>query len=201
MARQQFAAEVIPVANCKHLSNGTSAPITTPSMMSIDLGRLKSDSPANSTTAISNVAAANTTLAAKTLREQQAVLSLQALAQQDKTSEKVHGTSIADLTDKLILGAGEDVVGLAERDERGQLEGLQKLIERRLSILRGSGRRNAVKAEETHATPNGKTNTILVNGKPNPYRANSGTPRGISKSKAKSTSKSRERRAISRGRK
>ncbi len=169
-------------------------------MISMDLGRLKSNSPAISSTAISNVATANTTLRAKTLREQQAVLSLQALAQQDKASEKVLGNSIADLTDKLILGAGEDVVGLAERDECGQLEGLQKLIERRLSILRGSGRGNAVKAE-INPTPNGNGNTIFVNGKPNPHRGNSGTPRGISKSDSKSTSKSRERRAISRGRK
>lgn len=88
-------------------------------------------------TVTSNVATSNTTLRAKTLREQQAVLSLQALAQQDRVSENVLGNQIADLTDKLILGAGEDVVGLAEKEEREQLEVFQGLITRRLSILRG----------------------------------------------------------------
>jgi hypothetical protein len=137
--------------------------------------------------ATDTVVAANTTFRAKTLREQQAVLSLQALAQQDNASEKVHGNQIADLTDKLILGAGEDVIDLAEIDEREQLEMLQDLIMTRLSILRGGAQRSSKTAR------NGRE-MLVVNG--SGTRPKSQNRRGISKSK----SKSRERRETSRGR-
>ena len=147
----------------------------------------------------SDVAAAKATLRAKTLREQQAVLSLQALSQQDQVSKKVLGNQIVDLTDKLILGAGEDVVKLAEREEREQLEVFQSLITRRLSILQGS------------RVANGKSGDlgdgmIAVNGDGNEYgkRNGDGARRGRSMSKSESkstsTSKSRERKPRSRGR-
>ena len=148
---------------------------------------------------ISSLAAANTTLRAKTLREQQAVLSLQALAQQDDASGKVLGDPIAELTDQLVLGAGEDVLELAEGEERQQLRALGRLIERRLSILQhqgngegedgGSERVNGGDVVVLNGAPDGNGN-----GSRSGNRLGSGSPRGISKSK------SRERREVSRGR-
>ena len=134
----QFAAPTRTRTKPNNLPNETPQTIPTSSAVEIDHGMLVSD-PYPPSTVVSNVAAANTSLRAKTWREQQAVLSLQALAQQDQVAEKVLGNQIAELTDKLILGAGEDVLGLAEREEREQLEVLQRLISRRLAVLERSG--------------------------------------------------------------
>lgn len=155
--------------------------------------------PRISNSAISNLAAANTTLRAKTFREQQAVLSLQALAQQDEVSEKLLGNPIAELTDKLILGAGEDVVDLAERQEREQLEVFQKLITKRLSILQGGEDGNADDHKKSES--NGGS-TIVVNGtwSGNESTSRRGTP---SRSGSARVSKSKSRdggRGVSRGR-
>ncbi len=192
VTRQHFAARVRPSTNIRNLSDA--APRQIPASSAVDKdSNMLDPTPRIPNTIISNAVAANTTLRAKTLREQQAVLSLQALAQQDESSEKVLGNQIADLTNKLILGAGEDVLGLAEREEREQLEVFQKLIMRRLSILHGSGD-GAVKSERSSGRER-----IVVNGAGNGSgnASASGSPRGISKSK----SKSRERRGVSRGRK
>jgi hypothetical protein len=138
-----------------------------------------------------------TVLRSKTLREQQAVLSLQALAQQDSLSERVLGNQISDLTDKLVLGAGEEVVGLSEKVEREQLEVFQTLITRRLSILRAGG--EEMKRELSDG------GRVLVNGTgPGNGRGHGSAGvlgAGISKPASKSKSKSRERRGVSRGRK
>lgn len=154
------------------------------------------------------------TLRAKTLREQQTILGLQALAQQDDVSSDVLGNGISDLTDKLILGAGEDVLELAEREEREQLEVFQRLVTRRLGILRGGDAEHGY--EEKKNTKNSRERNgagkMVVNGAGSGKRngnedgSRSATPRarGVSKSTlaSKSTpiSKSRERRAVSRGR-
>lgn len=109
------------------------------------------------------------------------------------------GSQLVDLTEKLILGAGEDVVELAEKEEREQLEIFQGLITKRLSILRGGG---IGKSER-----NGAGRVVVVNGAGNGdgvacgHATRNGNERGISKSKSTSTSKSRERRGVSRGRK
>jgi hypothetical protein len=138
-----------------------------------------------------------TTLRYKTLREQQAVLSLQVLAQQDSLSEKVLGNQLSDLTDKLVLGAGEDVVGLSELEEWEQLEAFQRLITRRLSILRAGG--EEMKRELSDG------GRVLVNGAGPGNRRGHGSAGvlggGISKPASESKSKSRERRSVSRGRK
>lgn len=153
--------------------------------------------PFSPTTLIGNVAAAKTAFSAKTMREQQAVLSLEALSQQDGYSERVLGNQIADLTDKLILGAGEEVVRLVGREEREQLEELQRLITRRLIILQGD-RNMSVKNETT-----GGSARIMVNGDGNGNGNGGGllSGAGMWKSKSKSNSNSRERRGVSRGRK
>ncbi len=145
-------------------------------------------------TLISNVAAASTALRAKTLREQQAVLSLQALAQQEQVSQKILGNQIADLTDKLILGAGEDVIGLVEKEEREQLEVFRRLVEKRLSILKADSKDNA---KNLRSTGSGR---LVVNGAGKRSRGSS--PLGVLKptTTRDSKSKSRERRALSRGR-
>lgn len=149
----QFADPTSTRNMSKNPPNGVPQTIPTSSAIQVDHGVLVSDACPRSNV-VSNVAAANISLRAKTLREQQAVLSLQALAQQDQAVEKVSGNQIAELTDKLILGAGEDVLGLAEREEREQLDLLQRLISRRLSVLEGSG---------NEGSENGG-NKVMVNG-------------------------------------
>lgn len=195
VTRQQFAAQARTFPESKNQPNGI--PETTPpsSMMEIRHPMLGSG-PRPPNTDVSNVAAVNANLRAKPWREQQAVLSLQALAQQDEAVEKLLTNGIADLTDQLILGAGEDVLGLAEREEREQLELLQRLITRRLSVLERSGNdkgeRNGVGMVRANGANNGNQGGIR-NG--NLGTGGRGTP------KPKSKSKSRERRGMSRGRK
>lgn len=204
MTRQYVAAQALTRANNMHLSNGTSRPTIRSSTVDSNSNTPNSNPPPASNTVIRSIAQANTTLRAKTLREQQAVLALQALAEQGQASESIQANSIADLTDKLILGAGEDVVGLAEEEERAQLEGLQRLIETRLNILQTGGNQNGGRSETGDVDGNADGeggDTILVNGNLSPNRRTSrgNGPRGVSKSKSKS--KSRERRGTSRGRK
>lgn len=151
--------------------------------------------------------ATTSTLRAKTLREQQTILSLQALAQQDDVSSNVLGNGISDLTNKLILGAGEDVLGLAEREEREQLEAFQRLITRRLGILRGGDTEYGHEKKKKNSSERNGGGKIVVNGGGSGNGNGSGglsaTPlraRDILKSTSTSKSKSRERRAVSRGR-
>lgn len=194
VTREQFAVQARTL-NPFSLSNGTPRPVSTSSMMDSDCDPIDRNPPAPSAV-LSNLAAANNTLRAKTFREQQAVLSLQALAQQDDASEKVLGNQIAELTEKLILGAGEDVAALAEKEEQEQLETFQKLIERRLEILqRGENGSGNGRSESSIG------NTIVVNGARNENgdgddfesrtRSRSRSRRGTSKPH------SRERRGLS----
>jgi hypothetical protein len=174
-------------------------------------------------TAISETMTSNTILRAKTLREQQAVLGLQSLAQQDHPLE-IPTDQVADLTEKLILGAGENVIDLVEKEEREQLRLFQNLITRRLSILQGgvNGNGNGIGHGDDNANnSNSSTKSAKSeggrlesngaghgngngggNGNGNDSRGAS--PVGITKSRpraAKAQSKSRERRGVSRGRK
>lgn len=172
ITRQQYATHV---RDCSKLKRPSNVP---PSDM------LDSTSSVPNTL-ISNAAAANTTLRAKTLREQQAVLSLQALAQQDEVSEMALGNQIADLTDKLILGAGEDVVGLAEKEEREQLEVFRGLVEKRLRILKAGGK------DDTKSLRSNGGGRVVVNGAGKRSRGSS--PLGILKSTSTLGSKSKSR--------
>jgi len=135
MTRQQVTDQPRRRDNFQHRSNARLPNTRISSAARPDTDMLESN-PHIPNTAISKSVTPTTIFRAKTLREQQAVLGLQTLAQQNHPSE-IPTNQVADLTEKLILGAGEDVIDLVEKEEREQLHLFQNLITRRLSILQG----------------------------------------------------------------
>lgn len=86
--------------------------------------------------AIAAQAKANAVLRYKTFAEQQAALNLTDLARA-RTSVQYSGDVLTDLTNQLIRDAPASAENAIQRDEKGQLLELEKLIQRRLRILDG----------------------------------------------------------------
>jgi hypothetical protein len=220
ITRQQVTDQPRRRNHLKHRSTADRVTTRTSSTVQPDTDMLDSN-PHIPNPSISKSVTPNTVFRAKTLREQQAVLGLQSLAEQDQSSEKLPGDQIADLTEKLILGAGEDVIDLVEKEEREQLELFQNLITRRLSILQGGVSGNGTGNGNGNGNSNSSVKSarsggerVEVNGAGNgngngngPGNGNGNGNRGVSpmgiaksKSRVKAKSKSRERRGVSRGR-
>ena len=91
-------------------------------------------------------AAANASLRRKTLREQQAILNLARLSQQEALSsampgsgeadkEQFEGDKLAELTNRLVVEAPEEVNIMDQGSEKEMLERLMTLAQRRLMVL------------------------------------------------------------------
>ena len=101
-------------------------------------------------------------LRSKSIREQQAVLSLQNLAENlSATSDQVSGDTIAELTKRLVLDAPDAVVVLDEEDEYAQLELLNELAQRRMKLLRD--RRQTSPAQSSTMTSASTLPTVADN--------------------------------------
>lgn len=111
--------------------------------------------------AITETAKANAALRNRSIQEQQTVLSLADLS--GKGIDGYSGNPLAELTNRLISEAPQEVIESVERNELNQLLRLQDLINKRLAVL--GGRTSASPATAESPVPNGTDSTYNATSK------------------------------------
>lgn len=132
---------------------------------------------------IVETAKANAEMRRKTLPEQQAVLNLAAMA--EKKGGAVYSDALTDLTNALIAEAPEEAEHMLVRDERAQLQRLQKLVQKRLGILDGregppvrKDRQSKNKPVRRESAPLGQMYPVANGPGPRPFRELQPAPQG-----------------------
>ncbi|KAJ9628400.1 hypothetical protein H2204_009237 [Knufia peltigerae] len=111
--------------------------------------------------AITETAKANAALRNRSIQEQQTVLSLADMS--GKGIDGYSGNPLAELTNRLISEAPQEVIESVERNELNQLLRLQDLINKRLAVL--GGRNSASPATAESPVPNGTDSTYNATSK------------------------------------